>query len=152
MKNQRRYRDGIDAGILDNDKIRIVLLAFFMLVLFLVLACRAYYLQLYHGEEHRNRIATQSIRHIRIPGWRGNIYTRDRQPVAVNKTVYDLIFYPKEMRIGGRKKTIANMCKHADSIALILNRQDKPEYKDFEKHLWHTPALPIVVFNMSFLP
>ena len=87
MKNQNRFRNNNQIGLLDDFRFRIVILAFIMLILSGVLLFRAYYLQLHHGEEHRAEIARQSVRRIRIPGRRGNIYSADGEILAGNRIV-----------------------------------------------------------------
>ena len=92
MKNQNRFRNNNQIGLLDDFRFRIVILAFIMLILLSILLFRAYFLQLHHGEEHRAEIERQSIRSIRIPGRRGSIYSADGKILAGNRTVYDLVF------------------------------------------------------------
>ena len=42
----RRYRDGVDGGILDDDRLRIVILGLIFLLAFFILLFRLYFLQL----------------------------------------------------------------------------------------------------------
>ena len=147
MKNQPRYRENSSAAFLDDGKIRILLLALLIFLLFATLAGRLYYLQLYHGEEHRQLIAGQSIRRIRIPGWRGNIYSADGILFAGNRTSYDLVFYPAEMHQGNRRRTIKHMYNAAARIGRTINRREFPSIEDIKHHLWVTPGMPLTIFR-----
>ena len=128
MKNQNRFRSDSHIGILDDYRFRIVLLSLLILIAFTMLILRAYYLQLHHGEEHRERIEKQSIRRIRLPGWRGSIYSSDGELLAGNRTVYDLVFYPEGMRTGGGiKRTIETRIKRmaTESLSQKLEQNAK---------------------------
>ncbi|MBO5668566.1 MAG: hypothetical protein J6S43_05520 [Lentisphaeria bacterium] len=143
----RKYRDGIDGGILDDDRLRIVLLGLIFLLAFGILAARLYFLQLHRGKEHRKLIARQSERRVRIPGLRGGIYSADGVLLAGNRQAYDLLFFPSEMHQGGRKKTAAHMAACAKKLAKLLNRNEFPETEDFARHLIISPGVPMTVFR-----
>ncbi|MBQ9087189.1 MAG: hypothetical protein IJY46_00255 [Lentisphaeria bacterium] len=148
MKNQNRFRSNSHIGILDDYRFRIVLLSLLILVAFTLLILRAYYLQLHHGEEHRERIARQSIRRIRIPGWRGSIYSADGELLAGNRTVYDLVFYPEGMRTGGGiRRTIDSMYNAAKELAEVSGRKDFPDREEIRRHINNTPGMPLLVFR-----
>ena len=121
MKHQNRFRNRQQIGILDDCRFRIIILAMLMLIFLCVLIFRSYYLQLHHGEEHRAKIAKQSIRRIRIPGRRGNIYSADGVVLAGNRTVYDLVFYPEGMREGGGiRRTADAMARSAGKLSGVI--------------------------------
>ena len=148
MKNQNRFRNNNQIGLLDDFRFRIVILAFIMLGLFGVLFFRAYYLQLHHGEEHRKEIARQSVRRIRIPGRRGNIYSADGELLAGNRIVYDLVFYPEGMRTGGgRRRTLDTMCQTANKLSGIIGRTHYPDRRAILRHLNISPGMPLTVFS-----
>jgi len=148
---KRRGRDykrgGVSGGLLDDYRLRIFILALLILAAFLILAGRLFYLQLYHGEEHRRKIARQSIRRIRIPGLRGRIYSSDRLLLAGNRATYDLVFYPEEMHRGDRRKTITRMYVHAQEAAKIIGRQLTVTREKISRHLWVAPGMPFAVFQ-----
>ena len=82
-----------------RQKRRLVILGCFFLSGFLLLLVRLYDEQIRRGEQHRERISRQSIRRIRIPAKRGNIYSSDHKLLAGNSGRMQLLFYPEEMRI-----------------------------------------------------
>lgn len=143
----RRYRDGVDGGILDDDRLRVVLLGMIFLAAFGIIAGRLYFLQLHHGEEHRKLIARQSERRVRIPGLRGKIYSSDNKVLAENRQAYDLLFFPSEMHRGSRKKTVAYMNECAMIIAGKIGRSKFPSAEEFNKHLRQYPGVPMTVFQ-----
>lgn len=148
MKNQNRFRNSNQIGVLDDFRFRIVILAFIMLILLSILLFRAYFLQLHHGEEHRAEIERQSIRSIRIPGRRGSIYSADGKILAGNRTVYDLVFYPEAMRSGGGpRRTLETMCQSAGKISAIIGRTDFPDRRAIARHLNISPGMPLTVFS-----
>lgn len=148
MKTKNRFRADAHIGILDDYRFRIVLLSLFILTAFVVLIMRAYYLQLHHGEEHREKIERQSIRRIRIPGWRGEIYSADGVLLAGNRTVYDLVFYPEGMRVGGGiNRTIKAMHNAASLLAQTIGRKDFPDKDEIRRHINNTPGMPLLVFH-----
>lgn len=148
MKNQNRFRNHADVGIMDDCRFRIVILAFLMLIFLGILFFRTYYLQLHNGEEHRAKIAKQSIRRIRIPGRRGTIYSADGEVLAGNRTVYDLVFYPEAMREGGGiRRTVDAMWRTASKLSGVIGRTDYPDKIDIARHLNISPGMPLSVFS-----
>ena len=148
MKNQNRFRDNEHIGILDDFRFRIVLLALLVLSALVLLLLKAYFLQLHDGEQHRIKIEKQSIRRIRIPGWRGEIYSADGIVLAGNRTVYDLVFYPEGMRVGGRlSKMVAAMENAAKTLARAIGRTEYPGKSEIIRHLNNTPGMPLLVFS-----
>ncbi|MBE6378619.1 MAG: hypothetical protein E7051_07380 [Lentisphaerae bacterium] len=146
MKHDR-YRDGIDGGILDDDRIRVILCGVVFLAAFMLIAARLYFLQLHKGEEHRKLIARQSERFVRIPGMRGCIYSSDGMLLAGNRQSYDLLFFPPEMHQGRRKRTVAHMHKCAASLAGAIGRDNFPAEKEFNRHLRNDPGIPMTIFR-----
>lgn len=147
MKHQNRFRNRQQIGILDDCRFRIIILAMLMLIFLCVLIFRSYYLQLHHGEEHRAKIAKQSIRRIRIPGRRGNIYSADGVVLAGNRTIYDLVFYPEGMREGGGiRRTADAMARSAGKLSGVIGRTEYPGKEDILRHLHISPGMPLTVF------
>ena len=150
MSKHDRYRDGIDGGILDDDRLRILLLGGLFVIAFAALGLRLYYLQLHRGEEHRRRIAGQSIRHIRQPGMRGSIYSADGKLLAGNRVTYDLVFFFSEMRRAARerkKPLVAHMAECAAQLGALLGRNDFPDAGKIARHKDNQPGIAMTVFR-----
>ena len=130
-----------------RQKRRLVILGFFFLAGFLLLLIRLYSEQIRYGEEHRERISRQSIRRIRIPAKRGNIYSADEKLLAGNAGQMQLLFYPEEMRVSSRRsKTIDHIVNVAARVAHAVGRPSPLTRESVSRHLWR-PGLPLVVFN-----
>ena len=95
------------AGWFTVFRARIALLALIMVAIVGVLIRVLYSEQVETGDEHREAVSRQSIRRIRVPPRRGKIFTSDLVAVAENRPVRDLVFYPEEMRLGRRSRSIA---------------------------------------------
>lgn len=130
-----------------RQKRRLVILGIFFLAGFLLLLIRLYNEQIRQGEKHREHISRQSIRRIRIPAKRGNIYSADNKLLAGNSGRMQLLFYPEEMRISSRRsKTIDHIVNTAALIAHAVERPSPLTRESVSRHLWR-PGLPLVVFN-----
>ena len=134
-------------GWLADNRLRVVELGILMLILFGVLIRTLYLEQVESGEEHQIAVSRQSIRRIRVPARRGRIFTSDYQLVADNRPVMNLVFYPEEMRTGRRKKSIKYMLDTAEKIAAAIGRPNPLDAVSIERHLNHSPGLPLVVFT-----
>ncbi|MBQ9775263.1 MAG: penicillin-binding protein 2 [Lentisphaeria bacterium] len=130
-----------------RQKRRLVILSIFFFIGFLLLLIRLYNEQIRHGELHRERISRQSIRRIRIPAKRGNIYSADHKLLAGNSGQMQLLFYPEEMRVSSRRsKTIDHIVQSAARIAHAVGRPSPLTRESVSRHLWR-PGLPLVVFH-----
>ena len=105
------------AGILAPGQLRVLLRGLFFLAGFLLLAGKLYLVQIQSGDEHRKKISSQSIRRIRIPARRGKIFSADLRLLAGNRAENNLVFYPEEMRLGRRSKSVRYMLDAAEAIA-----------------------------------
>jgi penicillin-binding protein 2 len=102
---------------------RLIVLGVFFLAGFLLLLLKLYGEQTQKGETHREKISRQSIRRIRSPARRGNIYSSDNILLAGNAGQKQLLFYPAEMRISGkRSKTISHIVDAAAFISHAIGR------------------------------
>ena len=132
------------AGWFTVFRARIALLALLMVAIVGVLIRVLYAAQVETGEEHREAVSRQSIRRIRVPARRGKIFTADLETVAENRPVRDLVFYPEEMRLGRRKKSIVHMVEASDRIAAAQGRKNPLTRQLIERHLNTSPGLPLV--------
>ena len=141
MKRRRRI-----IGWLTVYRVRIAELALLMAAVAGVLVRVLYTEQVEAGEEHRKAVSRQSIRRTRIPARRGMIFTSDMVVAADDRPVRNLVFYPEEMRIGRRDRSIEHMLKVSNRIAIALGRPNTLTRELIERHLNNSPGLPLVVF------
>lgn len=142
---KRRQKRSVDRK--SDTRLRILGLALLMLVATAVLIRVLYREQVESGEEHRIAVSRQSIRRIRVPARRGRILTSDLRIAAENRPVLNLVFYPEEMRLGRRKKSIRYMLEASRKIADAIGRENPLNYRKIEHHLNWSPGLPLVVFH-----
>lgn len=135
------------AGILAPGQLRVLLLGLFFLAGFLLLAGKLYLVQIQSGDEHRKKISSQSIRRIRIPARRGKIFSADLRLLAGNRAENNLVFYPEEMRLGRRSKSVRYMLDAAEAIAAAIGRKNPLIEETVNRHLNTRPGLPITVFK-----
>ena len=113
----------------------IVLLAV-LVILFMVLIGRLFFLQIVNGEKYMENFNLRIKREITLPGTRGNIYDRNGKPLAVNKlawsvTIEDQGSYAsereRELDLNGKiYQLITLLEKHGDSMENALQiRLDK---------------------------
>ena len=140
-------RNAKATGWLADNRLRILELALLMLAATAVLIRVLYREQVESGEEHRVAVSRQSIRRVRIPARRGRILTSDLKVAAENRPVLNLVFYPEEMRLGRRAKSIRYMLEAARKIADAIGRENPLNYRKVEHHLNCSPGLPLVVFH-----
>ena len=127
-------------------RVRIVELALLMVAVSGVLIRVLYREQVEAGDEHREAVSRQSIRRTRIPARRGKIFTSDLVVVADDRPVRDLVFYPEEMRLGRRDRSIEHMLKVSNRIAIALGRPNTLTRELIVRHINNSPGLPLVVF------
>ena len=92
-----------------NVNTRIFFLAAVIGALFVLIIVRLYQEQFLSSEERQKRITNQSVKRIRLPGRRGNIYTSDGVLLAGNKGTRQILFFPEEMRKRKYSETVNHM-------------------------------------------
>ena len=107
----------------------IVLLAV-LVILFMVLIGRLFFLQIVNGEKYTENFNLRIKREITLPGTRGSIYDRNGKPLAVNKlawsvTIKDQGSYAsereREQDLNGKiYQLITILEKHGDSMENTL--------------------------------
>ena len=140
-------RERAEAGLLDDDRFRILVLGLIFVLALLILTGRLYFLQINRGGESRRSISRQSERRVRLAGRRGGIYSSDRVMLAGNRQAYDLLFFPSEMHQGSRRRTVSYMNNCAAVLARAMERDAFPGPADFARHLITSPGVPMTVFR-----
>ena len=76
--------------IKDCFKSRILIMFSGVFLLFLILACRLYSLQILNGEQYQQDLKTSIMRTLSVPASRGNIYDRYGRPLATNLVAFSV--------------------------------------------------------------
>lgn len=108
----------------------VVLLTFFG-ILFFILVCRLFQLQIVHGEDYVKNFSLKTRREILLKGARGNIYDRNGRPLARNQLAYcvtfeDAVEYDtsreRQLSLNGNiYKMLSLIKKNGDTIENSLN-------------------------------
>jgi penicillin-binding protein 2 len=88
---------------------RLKILAVLMGALLAVLLLKLFSVQIVHGPRYGSRQEAQSLRRIRIPSARGEIFDRNGVPLAQNRPSYDIVIYLEELQKPTRKVDIASI-------------------------------------------
>ena len=117
-----------------------------VLILFAGLALRLWQVQVLQASKHHRRVAWQSIRPVRMNPVRGRIYSSDGVLLVGNRSVYDIVFHPAEMRQAGGK-TFSYIMSCMDRLSVWIGRQPELKENDVRNHFFYRPALPFTVFR-----
>ena len=126
---------------------RILFLAVLMGVVFVLIIVRLYQEQILSADERRERITHQSVKRIRLPGKRGNIYTSDGVLIAENQGTRQLLFFPEEMRKRKYSETVRHMEGAAQYIANAVGRPNLMTRRKITRHLYTQPAMPLTIME-----
>ena len=130
-----------------NVNTRIFFLAAVIGALFVLIIVRLYQEQFLSSEERQKRITNQSVKRIRLPGRRGNIYTSDGVLLAGNKGTRQILFFPEEMRKRKYSETVNHMEGAAQYIANTVGRPNLITRRKITRHLYTQPAMPMTIME-----
>ncbi len=136
-----------DHSPFNQANIRILIIGAVMLTCLTVLWGRCYFLQVQQGKNYLESIDQQSLRSIRIPSRRGKIISSDNVILADNEPVFELVFYPEEIRFNRRRKTVDYMLAAAEKLAAETGRIQPLSREDILRHLNMRPGLPLAVLS-----
>ena len=126
---------------------RLLFLAAVAGLLFAAIIVRLYQEQILSSEERQERITTQSVKRIRLPGRRGNIHTSDGVLIAGNTGTRQLLFFPEEMRKRKYSETLDHMLNTASFISRAVGRPNPLTRRKISRHLYTQPAMPLTVLE-----
>ena len=118
-----------------------------MALLFCAIVVRLYQEQFLAAEERQEKITSQSVKRVRLPGRRGNIHTVEGILMAGNTGVRQLLFFPEMMRQRRRIHTIDTIFANAERITRSVGRKNTLTKKKISRHLYLQPAMPITVMD-----
>ncbi|MBO7147273.1 MAG: penicillin-binding protein 2 [Lentisphaeria bacterium] len=131
--------------------LRILLLAFAIMLLLTVIILRLWTVQILAGREFNERASKQYARDIRIPALRGRIFSSDGKVLAENQPSYEAVLHLSEMELvphlGKSARIIHSELKR---IEKVLGRQSGIEEKNIVRHMTRYPGIPMIIFkNLS---
>ena len=128
------------------QRFRVIILVGIFAFFYLLLLIRLGSLQVESSSKYSQKIATQSIRKIRVPATRGRLFSSDGKIIADNIPSYNIVFHLAEMRKYGRTKTVNHIFKCAEEISAAIHRKLKITKNDIIKQINLRPAMPITIF------
>lgn len=140
-------------GILDTERLRLLIFGGIVLLAFAVLIVKLGYVQTRVADKSMAAISRQSLRRIRIPAARGKIYTRDLLLLAGSSSDSNLVLYPQELQVrGSQSRTVKAILQAAETIAKALGRPNPLTEEEAKRHLNYQPGLPLVLFRQLSAP
>ncbi len=89
----------------------------------------------------------QSVRAVRLPGVRGQIFDRNEVCIANNRAVYNLVIFPEEVRQRGWSTTINHILGIATNIGAVIERPVDLTFKQIETHMIQKKSLPLELYE-----
>jgi penicillin-binding protein 2 len=127
---------------------RLRLLLLVMLTALGVLVYSLWVLQVKQGSRYRSDQQQQSVRRVRLPGTRGEIYDRNRRPMAANRPSFAIALYLEELRRPGKwEKTIARVESTIRELSRRLGLESTVTREDIRKHIQRSLPLPFLVWR-----
>ena len=128
--------------------IRIMTLAFLVMLMLSVLIIRLWNVQVLAGQEFDEKASRQYARSIRLPSLRGRIYSADGRLLAANRPAAVAQLHLSEMPLSGK------LSRSADYILKEIQRAEKAVGKSsgivkakILSHMQHSPGIPMLIFK-----
>jgi len=135
---------------IDAEIIRLRLLLVVMVFVLGYVMYEVHELQVVDRQRYAANVAQQSIRHVRVPGWRGRMFDRNGICVADNRPSHCIAIYPSEPGVRQRGKfsaTIDRVDEMVDEIAEVLDREREISKGEIEKHILEQRLLPLIAWR-----
>jgi penicillin-binding protein 2 len=133
----------------DQEVIRLAVLLLVMMSVLGAVVYRVWNLQVVEGHQYQAAIEHQSIRKIRIPGWRGRMFDRNGICLADNRPSHCIAIYPSEEGI--RQRSFSKTADRVDALigelaeALQIERQ--VSRADIGRHVREKRMLPLYAWQ-----
>jgi penicillin-binding protein 2 len=134
--------------IFDEERLRVRILLAVMLAAFGVLLAALWRMQVAHGKNYQRDLMKQSVRRVRVPGMRGQIFDRNGARVADNRPSYCIAVYLEELRQPGRwAKTIGYVNSLLDELSVTLGIPRQVTEDDIKTHVKKRLPMPLLVWR-----
>jgi penicillin-binding protein 2 len=134
--------------IFDEEHSRVRILLAVMLAAFAVLLAALWRMQVAHGKNYQRDLMRQSVRRVRVPGMRGQIFDRNGACVADNRPSYCIAVYLEELRQPGRwAKTIGHVNSLIDELSVTLGVPRQVTEDDIKTHVKKRLPLPLLIWR-----
>lgn len=127
---------------------RLIALGCVMLGMFIILLAGLWHIQVSRGTQYDEDLRRQSVRRIRLPGMRGNIYDRNGVYLAENRPQYAIAVYLEELRQPGTwSNTINHIYTVLDDISNIIHVPVQVDRDDIWAHIRKRLPLPFIAWT-----
>lgn len=127
--------------------LRVCVMMFVIFIIFSILCLQLWNTQVLNWRQYEDKAQEQSVRRIRIPPVRGNIFSSDGKKLAANRASWDVHLHLSEMRQKNRRSTVAHILAESERVAQSIGRENTLTAKQVEQHMNHYPAIPMPLFR-----
>ncbi|MBO4648171.1 MAG: penicillin-binding protein 2 [Lentisphaeria bacterium] len=128
--------------------IRVMILAFLVMLMFSVLLIRLWSVQVLSGWEFDEKASRQYVRSIRLSALRGRIISSDGRLLATNRPSIEVRFHLSEMPLSGKLNASADyILQKVKQVEKCVGRESGLTQKDVLYHMQHYPGVPMVVLK-----
>ena len=132
----------------ERIRIRIRLLLGIMLAFQGAILASLWNLQVVEGHTFQDEISVQSLRRVRIPGYRGLIVDRNGLVLADNRPSVGIALYPEELRLPGRQaRTLDRIDQILDTLAEKIEIPRTLTRAQVAEHYRTQRMLPLVAWR-----
>lgn len=128
--------------------VRIMTVAFIVMLMLSALIIRLWKVQVLSGFEFDEKASGLYARSIRLPALRGRIYSSDGSLLAANRPSVEVVFHLSEMLIPGKLgKSADHILEEVRRAEKVLGRESGVTRKTILHHMQYKPGIPMVVFK-----
>ena len=133
-------------GPRSTGRLRVILIA--MMSMFAFLGVVLWRIQVIHAFRYQTSFEQQSVRMVRIPGWRGRIFDRNGVCLADNRPSYCLAIYVEELREAGRlSRTLDRIEGVIEELSQRLDLEPVVSRSQIARHVQRRRPLPLLVWR-----
>ncbi|MBO5959465.1 MAG: hypothetical protein J6Q65_05030, partial [Lentisphaeria bacterium] len=126
---------------------RVCIMMFAAFIVFSILCLQLWNIQVLNWQDYEDRATRQSVRKIRIPPVRGEIFSSDGKVLAANRASWDVHFHLSEMRQKNRSTTIRHILTESGRVAACIGRENTLTEQQIARHLNYYPAISMPLFR-----
>lgn len=135
-------------GLFNDEVFRLRALLAGMFAALGLLGAVMWRMQVTNGALYQHSLSEQSVRRLRLPGQRGQIFACDGALLAGNQPSYNLVLYLEELRRPGRwQNTVTNVEAVVQKLAQLLGQPPQLKRTDILAHIHKRLPLPLTAWR-----
>lgn len=135
-------------GLWNDEVFRLRVLLAGMLAALGLLGLVLWRMQVTNAKLYQHSLSEQSVRRLRLPGQRGQIFARDGALLAGNQPSYNLVLYLEELRRPGRSQnTVTNVEAVVQKLGQLLGQPPQLKRTDILAHIRKRLPLPLTAWR-----